>query len=680
MFSNTSVIVDGKAKFVIDIEDLIGLQDALIVNATLTEAQTNIAEYTSIKIYIQKHKYSITASEDEIEFLNEIPYRIKAKVQHLNGTIVKDLETTVVMKHGPKCYEARLDDKGVTTFEFDYSQNPYPQIFYMIYDVRSYLPETWLFEDFEISTPTETMSFHAPDSITTWVLTAFSLNEETGIGIMDPTFNITASKQFFISTYLPYSIKRGEIVSIPIVIFNYHAETLRTEVIMENSLSQFKFVDDTSNETTNSLSEKRNIIVPAKAKNELATDAVLQKLLVEPDGFSIARNQEVYVSVTPEEDVNIYFETNMPINVAPDSEFLLLSISGNVLLPSLNNLDVLVEKPTGCGKQNMIHFAPNILVLEYLCATRQTSKYAELVAKAKKYLKCGYQNQLKFRHSNGGYSVFGNGRSIQPEFRHSNVGYSGFGNGRSCQPSKWLTAYVLRFFIKALKYMSIKSSIIESSLNYLTTQQLSGGEFQTAGYLFHPAYQSRNGFTAFVLMAFLENAKYARKHKTVVQKALDFLSNNIHEIDDIYSLAIMATAFQMAKHEQASLVLEKLKPLAKNSNGLQWWEDNSDYRVTDIEITSYILLALLYTPGQYLPIAKWLLEQRNVRGGFKSTQDTVVGLQALIKFFQLTVPQKDTLKKVSCRALSIQKEELENVILGLDPDTVNILQDYEIPT
>lgn len=33
---------------------------------------------------------------------------------------------------------------------------------------------------------------------------------------------------------------------------------------------------------------------------------------------------------------------------------------------SIENLDSLVQLPTGCGEQNMVHFAPSIFVLQYL--------------------------------------------------------------------------------------------------------------------------------------------------------------------------------------------------------------------------------------------------------------------------------------------------------------------------
>lgn len=51
--------------------------------------------------------------------------------------------------------------------------------------------------------------------------------------------------------------------------------------------------------------------------------------------------------------------------------------TGDVMGPTLNNLDKLLRLPFGCGEQNMIHFAPNVFVLKYLQKTRQLSPEVE---------------------------------------------------------------------------------------------------------------------------------------------------------------------------------------------------------------------------------------------------------------------------------------------------------------
>lgn len=94
----------------------------------------------------------------------------------------------------------------------------------------------------------------------------------------------------------------------------------------------------------------------------------------------------------------------------------------------------------------------------------------------------------------------------------------------------------------------------------------------------------------------------------------------------------MANALSKAKHAAVDKIIEKLQSLRiENKKGLIWWSSNG----TDIETTAYTLMALLNTSGDnHLGILKWLIEKRNKKGGFKSTHDTVVGLEALVKYSQ----------------------------------------------
>ena len=45
--------------------------------------------------------------------------------------------------------------------------------------------------------------------------------------------------------------------------------------------------------------------------------------------------------------------------------------------PSLNNIDNLLKMPYGCGEQNMLNFAPNIFIMQYLKATGQLTNEIE---------------------------------------------------------------------------------------------------------------------------------------------------------------------------------------------------------------------------------------------------------------------------------------------------------------
>jgi CD109 antigen len=85
----------------------------------------------------------------------------------------------------------------------------------------------------------------------------------------------------------------------------------------------------------------------------------------------------------------------------------------------------------------------------------------------------------------------------------------------------------------------------------------------------------------------------------------------------------------------------------------------------NVETAGYALLSQLHL-GRLKhggPIVKWLTEQRNAEGGFVSTQDTCVALQALAKYSEKTAganldlrvsltPEKDAIWK---RTFHVQK-------------------------
>ena len=64
------------------------------------------------------------------------------------------------------------------------------------------------------------MTVKVPDTITTWVASGFAINEQQGLGVAKPA-NLKAFQPFFISLTLPYSVIRGEDVTIPAAVFSY---------------------------------------------------------------------------------------------------------------------------------------------------------------------------------------------------------------------------------------------------------------------------------------------------------------------------------------------------------------------------------------------------------------------------------------------------------------------------
>ncbi|XP_065357998.1 C3 and PZP-like alpha-2-macroglobulin domain-containing protein 8 [Calliphora vicina] len=550
---------------------------------------------------------------------------------------------------------------------------------------RSKFPETWIFKNLEIHDSITHLTLQIPDIITTWRITAFSNNDLKGFGIVNEPTDITTIQPFFISLNLPYSVKRGEIVAIPIIVFNYLPQSLDTQVVMYNEYQEFYFMESNLQEAEKSDDSKQQIKqvhVPSEvgrivtfyinpiqlgeislkisATSSLYTDAIVQKLKVVPEGVVKHHNKAMYLSVPTGETLSSFFFLLFPEDSVTDSEYITLSVGGDYLVPTLENVEDLVHLPTGCGEQNMINFAPNILILQYLKINGKLAKEKVLVKKLRSFIDAGYQQQLSFRHGNGGYSVFG--ENSDPE------------------PSNWLSAYVVRYLIKSAKHSPIEARIIDSDLDYLAKQQKSNGEFPYTGYLFSPTHQNEYGLTAFVLLTFLEDRKYAQKHQRTIQKGLQFLNSNLDKIKDIYALSIVACTLIMAKDNNANRVIERLKQQSKtDSKGHIWWSGGDRNTANDVEITAYSLMALLETPGDHTPILKWLIQQRNAQGGFKSTQDTVVGIQAMVKFSEKYKNLNNVNLTVRYHAEDHEGIGMQYNEFKVNQDNALIMQQHELP-
>lgn len=56
------------------------------------------------------------------------------------------------------------------------------------------------------------------------------------------------------------------------------------------------------------------------------------------------------------------------------SSFPILLYTGDIMATAIEHMNLLVQKPLGCGEQNMIHFAPSVYVLHYLDMSAQDDK------------------------------------------------------------------------------------------------------------------------------------------------------------------------------------------------------------------------------------------------------------------------------------------------------------------
>ncbi|XP_051549354.1 C3 and PZP-like alpha-2-macroglobulin domain-containing protein 8 isoform X2 [Myxocyprinus asiaticus] len=334
-----------------------------------------------------------------------------------------------------------------------------------------------------------------------------------------------------------------------------------------------------------------------------------------------------------DENHNEAFTLGVPHNVVPGSERATASMIGDVMGPTLNNLDKLLRLPFGCGEQNMIHFAPNVFVLKYLQKTRQLSP--EVEAEATDYLLQGYQRQLTYKRQDGSYSAFGE---------------------RDSSGSMWLTAFVLKSFAQSRGFIFIDPQELRAAKSWLITHQKEEGSFPAMGRILNKDLQGgihgKISLTAYVVAALMETGITAEEEKVAVAKAKAFLESNTYSADDPYTTALSAYALTLLRSPYAPLALRRLNHMAITQDGFTHWSLTGS-TVTDedtfmgfsdglsqsvvsaeVEMTAYGLLTytLLGDVASALPVVKWLSQQRNALGGFSSTQDTCVALQALSEY------------------------------------------------
>lgn len=96
---------------------------------------------------------------------------------------------------------------------------------------------------------------------------------------------------------------------------------------------------------------------------------------------------------------------DIPKNIVPFSEKIEVSVVGDLLGPAMVNLENLIRLPTGCGEQNLVHFLPNLVILNYLKNTQQLTPAIQ--NEAIRHLETSYQQQLAYKRPDGSFSIFG---------------------------------------------------------------------------------------------------------------------------------------------------------------------------------------------------------------------------------------------------------------------------------
>nr|BAR45622.1 macroglobulin complement-related 1 [Ammothea sp. RS-2014] len=380
-----------------------------------------------------------------------------------------------------------------------------------------------------------------------------------------------------------------------------------------------------------------------------------------------------------------------------------LSIVGDVVGPAFHkmpmNAENMIRKPYGTGESSMFNFASNLHMLLYMRYTGLRQPVTERTAF--KYLNIDYQRIMSYQNDDGSFSLF----------RWNSPG------------SVWLTAFCAKTLAKATfseweNFIYIDPKIISRAMGWLADHQTDYGAFHEASIhtydrkmnltsdLSHDYERFRNiSLTAHVLITLDEvknmpgrvGAKVATA-KTNAVRYLETMLNIIEKFDDPYEISIVSYALTLMRSSKGEKAFNLLDWKMKKSAGLYYWGKDevqpprvtiqngrpylmprlpSKYYVTNIETTAYGLLTHVSRQAVIQKeIVFWLNSQRLHNGGWASTQDTVVAMQALMAY-----SVKSRLRQVTDISVTVELPAVKDYVrhFQIREDNLLELQVLEIP-
>jgi CD109 antigen len=505
--------------------------------------------------------------------------------------------------------------------------------------VRQFFPETWLWQDVLTDGDGQaSLKVEVPDTITTWMLRAVAMSKESGLGVGEA--ELKTFQPFFLTVDLPYSAIRGEEFPVRVAVYNYLDLPQSVQVEIE-AADWFDLLDEpvqTIDIAASDIGAAEFMIRPTglgtkgvkiTARSTEAADAVIKDLIIEPEGVA----REIVANLALSSGVSDTVTTAIPPDAIDGSGRAYLTLTASYLTQTIDGLEQLIQMPFGCGEQNMIVFAPDVFITKYLEASGQVKP--EVMAKAEMLMLTGYQREMTYRHGDGSFSAFGE---------------------EDEQGSLWLTAFVLKSFAQADGLIYIDPEVLDEAAAWITSHQNRDGSFDPVGFLHHQemmgGLSGKDSLTAYAAIALMQAGENA-----AAGRAIAYLETRLDAIEDDYTTALVAYALELGDSPMKDKAYDKLMALAQeDEDGLHWGDDIGPLPLEEkpgpgfapapirypepgqptvaIENTGYAALALI-AHGDMLNAgraAKWLVSKRNAFGGFGSTQDTVVALEALTEY------------------------------------------------
>lgn len=556
--------------------------------------------------------------------------------------------------------------------------------------VRRQFPETLLWRP-QLVTDDEgraTLEVPLADSITDWRLTASAVSATGQLGAIQD--GVRVFQPFFVDLNLPVALTRNDEVGIPVVVYNYLSEPQTVELVLEQD-EWFELLPSARNEAGGGVQTPNNQVSPAVAEapgdegqakdtanpqanpaaanedkaattvrvelkpNEIKSltfrlkakqvgqhklqatarsitrpgiaDALRREIAVEPEGRAVEFVQNGALGQPVELTLSV------PDDAIPGSAKTILKLYPSTFSQLVEGLDAIFQRPYGCFEQTSSTTYPNVLALDYLRTVKKSAP--EIEAKARQYIHLGYQRLMGFEVTQDG----------------QRGGFDWFGNPPA---NLTLTAYGLLEFTDMAKVHDVDPALIRRTRDWLLSRRQPDGSWKEERGGLHSGVAAGLQQTKdrdLATTAYVAWAVFGGNAGTPVDPqaapTLKYLADqDASQIENPYVLAMLANAIVSIDREHSAVKpmlvrLEAMKqtdPTGKTS----WWELPKESQTCfygagqsgDVEVTALAALAMIeakHAPGTVPQALHWLVEQKDPRGTWHSTQATILVLKALLK-------------------------------------------------
>lgn len=582
--------------------------------------------------------------------------------------------------------------------------------------VRSFFPENWLWRVAPVDRFLQ-ISPLLPDSLTTWEIHAVSLSKTAGLCVATPA-QLRVFREFHLHLRLPISVRRFEQFELRPVLYNYLGQDLTVSVHVSpvdglclaggGGLAQQVLVPARSARPVGfsvvpTAAAAVSLKVVARGSSEFPVgDAVSKVLQIEKEGATHTEEMVYELNPLDHRGRTLEIPGNSDPNIIPDGDFSSyvrvtatdpLDTLGSEGALSPEGLASLLRLPTGCGEQTMVLLAPTLAASRYLDQTEQWSRLPpETKDHAVDLIRKGYMRIQQFRKTDGSYGAWLHRDS-----------------------STWLTAFVLKVLSLAQKEVGDSPEKLQETAKWLLSQQQADGSFQDPCPVLQRNMQGglvgsdeTVALTAFVVVALHHglavfqdtNAELKQRVETSISNANSFLGTKASAgLLGAHAAAITAYALTLTKASEGlqDVAHNNLMAMAQETGDHMYWGSaiTSQSNVVSptpaprnpvepvpqapalwIETTAYGLLHLLLREGKAEmadQAAAWLTHQGSFRGGFRSTQDTVIALDALSAYWIMSHTEEE--RGLNVTLSSLGRNGLTSHVLQLNSRRTRGLQE-----